>query len=161
MIETKEDGRQYHVGTNLFSRQNATLQPDHQEASHLSAFRQDHSRLVVVALNEGTNDKLTHINLGCIGGNDLMLAHTMFRLGIRQSLQGSNTLAFPGARKKIPSPHGVPQATTVIDIGANPEMTEDFPVNISKLLPVTNRQLLQIRGWRDSFFINKLPVIQT
>src|SRR3954467_15835003 len=100
MIETKEDGRQYHIGTNLFSWQNATLQPDHQEASHQSAFRQDHSRLVVVALNEGTNDKLTHINLGCLGGNDLMLAHTMYPLGHRQSLQGSHTPLFPAIRKK-------------------------------------------------------------
>src|SRR4051812_25897024 len=68
MIETKEDGRQYHIGTNLFSWQNATLQPDHQEASHQSAFRQDHSRLVVVALNEGTNDKLTQSIWDASGG---------------------------------------------------------------------------------------------
>src|SRR3954471_21744220 len=102
MIETKEDGRQYHIGTNLLSWQNTTLQPDHQEASHQSAFRQDHSRLVVVALNEGTNDKLTHINLRYIGRDDLMLAHTMLRLGQRQSPQGNDTLALPCIRKKIP-----------------------------------------------------------
>src|SRR4051812_34686435 len=116
MIETKEDGRQYHVSTNLFSRQNTTLQPDHQEASHQSAFGQDHSRLVVIALNEGTNDKLTHVNLRYIGRGDLMLAHTILRLGHRQSPHGNDTLALPCIRKKIPSPHGVPQTTTVIDI---------------------------------------------
>src|SRR3954470_11169311 len=98
----------------------------------------------MVALDKGTNNKLIHIDLRHTGREDLMLAHTMLCLCHRQNFQGNNTLSFPCVGKELSRPHRVSQTTTVIDISANLEMTEYFPVNISELLPVTNREFLQI-----------------
>src|SRR4051812_13936159 len=115
----------------------------------------------MATLDEGTSSVLTHVNLRHTGWTNLMLAHATLCLCYRKGFQRNNTLPFPCVGEKVPCPHCVSQATTMVDISANPEVTEYLPINVDEFLPITDRQLLQVGLRGNPLFINEFSIVQT
>src|SRR4051812_2945755 len=98
----------------------------------------------MVALDKGTNRELTYSDLRHPRQGNIMLAHTSFRLRHGQVPQRDNIFPLPCVGKEIPRPCRMPQTTAVVDIYTDSKVTKYFPIDIDELLPITNRQIIQI-----------------
>src|SRR4051812_8407509 len=98
----------------------------------------------MAAFDERTNRELTHGDLRHPGQGNLMLAHTSLCLCHGQIPQRDNIFPLPCVREEIPRPRRMPQTTAAIDICTNSKVTKYFPVDVSEILPITNRQIVQI-----------------
>src|SRR4051812_31629938 len=114
----------------------------------------------MVTLDEGADGELTHSGLGHPRQSNLTFARAPFYLRYRKVSQRGYLSPFRRVREKVSRPHRMPQATTMMYVCANPEMTEHLPIDIGQLSPITGGLGLQIRRWRNPLFIYKLPIIE-